>query len=76
MALSAAQCREARALLNWTKERLALESESAPKTVHRFEANTRAPQFATLQRIKQTLAGAGVEFIAENGGTGGVRLRK
>ena len=76
MALSSTQCREARILLCWTKERLALESGIAPKTVNRFESNKRVPQTATLQRIEETLTAAGVEFIPENGGGAGVRLRK
>ena len=76
MAVSAAQCREARTLLNWTKERLALESEVAPATVIRFESGKRTPQTFTLKRIVATLEAAGVEFIAENGGGAGVRLRK
>jgi transcriptional regulator with XRE-family HTH domain len=63
-------------LLGWTKERLALESGAAPTTIVKFEAGKRNPQAATLTRIMETLAAAGVEFIAENGGGAGVRLRK
>jgi hypothetical protein len=67
MIISAAHCRSARDLLGWTKERLALESGAAPKTIVKFEAG---------MRITETLAAAGVEFIPEKGGGAGVRLRK
>ena len=75
LALSATQCQEARVLLCWTLERLALESEIAPATVRRFETSERSPRGATLHRIKATLEAAGVEFIPENGGGAGVRLK-
>jgi hypothetical protein len=41
-----------------------------------FEAGTSEPRKATLQVIRQAFETAGVEFIEENGGGPGVRLRK
>jgi len=73
--LTAIQCQEARILLCWTLECLALEADVAPATVRRFEARERVPRETTLDRIKTTLEEAGVEFILENGGGTGVRLR-
>ena len=45
-------------------------------TVHQFEAGTSEPRRATLQVIRQAFEAAGVEFIDDNGGGPGVRLRK
>ena len=45
-------------------------------TVHQLEAGTSQPRHATLDVIKRAFEGAGVEFIDENGGGPGVRLRK
>jgi hypothetical protein len=45
-------------------------------TVHQLEANTSQPRRATLQAIRRAFETAGVEFIDENGGGPGVRLRK
>ena len=59
MVLCATQCQEARILLHWTLERLALEADIAPATVRRFEARERTPREATLYRIKTTLECAG-----------------
>jgi transcriptional regulator with XRE-family HTH domain len=73
--LDAPQCATARNLLKWSKERLALEAETAPKTIAKFEAGKIIPKSATLMRIAQALELAGVEFTAENGGAV-LRLRK
>ena len=45
-------------------------------TVHQFEAGTSAPRRATIDVIKRAFQEAGVEFIDENGGGPGVRLRR
>ena len=45
-------------------------------TVHQLEAKLSEPRRATLDVIRRTLEAAGVEFIDENGGGPGVRLRK
>jgi hypothetical protein len=45
-------------------------------TVHQLEAGTSEPRRATLQVIRRAFEAAGVEFIDENGGGPGVRLRK
>ena len=44
-------------------------------TIMEFEARKRQPHPDTLTALRTTLEAAGVEFIAENGGGAGVRLR-
>jgi hypothetical protein len=45
-------------------------------TVHQFESAASRPRPATLEVIRRAFEAAGVEFIDENGGGPGVRLRK
>jgi len=63
-------------LLGWSQDRLAGESGVPRSTIARFELATVAPQKRTLAAIRTALEAAGVEFIAENGGGPGVRLRR
>jgi predicted transcriptional regulator len=76
MELSPAQCRAARALVEVSRERLAQEARVAIRTIADFEAGRRKPIHATMEAIQRALESAGVDFIAENGGGAGVRLRK
>ena len=70
------QCRAARALLDWSRERLAESSNVALRTVVDFERGAREPRLVTKEAICRSLEAAGVEFIPDNGGGAGVRLRK
>jgi predicted transcriptional regulator len=70
------QSRAARGLLDWNQQDLAKEAGVGIVTVHQLEAGTSQPRRATLQVIKRAFEKAGVEFIDENGGGPGVRLRK
>ena len=45
-------------------------------TINNVEVGRYAGDPATLQKIEKVLVAAGVEFIDENGGGPGVRLRK
>ena len=74
--INSAQCRAARGLLAWSQQNLADEAGVGIVTVHQFEAGTSEPRRATLQVIRHAFESAGVEFIDENGGGPGVRLRK
>jgi hypothetical protein len=70
--------RAARALLRWEQRQLAEASSVSLPTVKRLEAKpgimvAHAPTTAALIRA---LESAGVEFIDENGGGAGVRLKK
>jgi transcriptional regulator with XRE-family HTH domain len=69
------QCRAARGLLDWSQQRLADEAQVGIVTVRQLEAGVNQPRRATLIVVRQTLEAAGVEFIDENGGGVGVRLR-
>lgn len=73
--VTSAQIRAARGLLNWTVRDLAEKSGVHRNTVTRIETEeTSAGQ--AINAIASALEAAGVEFIAENGGGPGVRLRK
>ena len=74
--ITPAQCLQARKLLHWTPERLACRCESSSTTIRLFEKNERLVSLERLAAIQSALEAAGVEFIPENGGGPGVRLRK
>ena len=76
MSLLPGQLRAARALIGWSQDQLAEASKVAKATIANFEAGKRQPYDRTLEDIRAALESAGVEFIAENGGGAGVRLRK
>jgi transcriptional regulator with XRE-family HTH domain len=75
-AITAGQARAARSLVGWTQDQL-IEATGIPKrTLARFELGDGKPQRRTIDAIRAALEAAGVEFIPENGGGAGVRLRK
>ena len=74
--ITSAQCRAARGLLDWTQQELADRARVGIVTVRQVEAGLTEPRRATLEVVRRALEGAGVEFINENGGGPGVRLRK
>jgi transcriptional regulator with XRE-family HTH domain len=74
--VTAAQCRAARGLLDWSQLELADAAGIGIVTVRQVEAGATEPRRATLVVLRQALEKAGVEFIDENGGGPGVRLRK
>ena len=74
--LTPEQCRAARALLDWSQGDLADQAGVGIVTVRQLEAGAHDPRRATLNVIRRALESAGVEFIDENGGGPGVRLRK
>ena len=74
--ISPEQCRAARALLDWSQDQLSKRASVGIVTVRQLEAGTHEPRRATLDVIRRALEDAGVEFIDENGGGPGVRLRK
>lgn len=74
--ISPAQCRAARALLNWSQDQLETTARVARKTIVDFEREARKPYDRTLEALQSALEAAGVEFIEENGGGPGVRLRR
>jgi hypothetical protein len=76
--LTSSQIRAARALLRWRALDLARESAVGVATIRRAEltdSNT-SMTVANDAAVRRALETAGVEFIDENGGGSGVRLRK
>ncbi len=73
--VTSAQIRAARGLLNWTVRDLADQSGVHRNTVTRIETETTTPGHS-IAAVQGALEKAGVEFIPENGGGAGVRLRK
>ena len=76
MTISSEQCRAARGLLGWSQADLSRASKTATKTIADFERGAREPYARTLDDIRGAFERAGVEFIPENGGGPGLRLRK
>src|ERR1700720_523240 len=76
--LTSAQIRAARALVRWSAEDLAKEAALGLATIRRAEnADAEASMTnANDLAVRRALESAGVEFIDENGGGPGVRLRK
>ena len=66
----------ARAALDWSVKDLAEHAKVGEATIRRFEHERAEPINATANAIRAALEAAGVEFIPENGGGAGVRLRK
>jgi DNA-binding XRE family transcriptional regulator len=76
MPVTKAQVKMARAALDWTVRDLAVAAGLHRNTINNIEVGRYQGDEATLQKIEKILVAAGVEFIAENGGGPGVRLRK
>lgn len=76
--LTAGQMRAARALLRWSAETLAAASGVSVVAIRRTEAKDEPVTMmrANVAAIRSALEAAGIEFIPENGGGPGVRLRK
>ncbi len=74
---SPSQIRAARALVGWSQTEVANAAGLSIPTIKRAEAEggIKVSEDA-LVAIADALKKAGVEFIAENGGGAGVRLRK
>ena len=75
MEITAAQCRMARAALQLGVRDLAALAMVSPNTISRLERGEILFE-STLRIIRNALEVAGVEFISENGGGPGVRLKK
>ena len=76
--LTSAQIRAARALVRWSAEDLARQTSLSVTTIRRAELANEETSMTTANdlAVRRALEVAGVEFIDENGGGPGVRLRK
>ena len=74
--ISPAQMRAARGLLGWSQTKLGAEAGKSLSTIKRYEtaAGAKVSDDAVEKLHRPRMAG--VQFIAENGGGPGVRLRK
>ena len=76
--ITTGQVKAARALLGWSQADLARRSGISEPTIARLESlkGKLGGREGTAGRIRTALEIAGIEFIDENGGGPGVRLRK
>jgi hypothetical protein len=76
--LTSAQIRAARSLIRWSAEDLAGLSSLSIATIRRAELTDDETSMTAANdlAVRRALEAAGVEFIDENGGGPGVRLRK
>jgi transcriptional regulator with XRE-family HTH domain len=76
--ITSAQIRAARALIRWTAEDLAREADLGVATIRRAEATDGPLQItvSNLAAVRRTLESAGIDFIFEDDGGLGVRLRR
>ena len=76
--ITSAQIRAARALLRWSANDLARQSSVGVNTIRRAEVAEKGTRLTAANElaIRRALEAAGVEFIDENGGGPGLRLRK
>jgi predicted transcriptional regulator len=76
--ISVRQMKAARALVAWSQGDLATASGVSEPTIARLESEDGplGGRFETGEKLVAALETAGIEFIVENGGGPGVRLRK
>jgi transcriptional regulator with XRE-family HTH domain len=63
-------------MLGLTQADLAKRAGMSTTGLNNIEKGSADPKASTLKAIRSALEAAGVEFIAENGGGPGVRLRR
>ena len=69
------QCKMARTATGITVRKLGEITGLAFSTINRYE-NTGKANITTINKMKEALESAGVEFIPKNGGGPGVRLKE
>lgn len=70
------QCKAARAMTGLSQDQLAQRSGVAVSTIIPFEQKQRKPYASTVKKLRTALEAAGIDFIEENGGGPGLRMRK
>jgi transcriptional regulator with XRE-family HTH domain len=71
--MTPAQCRAARALIDWSRESLAKASRVGLRTIVDFKRSAREPREVTIAALRTALEAAGVEFT--NGREPGIKLK-
>lgn len=75
--ISASQIRAGRALVGLSQAKLGEAANLSSMTIKRAEGSgSPAPSKEAIAAIRAALEAAGVQFIDENGGGAGVRLKK
>jgi transcriptional regulator with XRE-family HTH domain len=74
MNITAGQMKQARALLAWSQDDIAIACGIDTSTIVNFEFGRQSPKPQTLDDIRATLEAAGVEFATDEAQA--VRLRK
>ncbi len=73
--ITGSQCRAARALIDFSRDRLATSSGVSVQTIVHFERKLDEPTDAEVSALQSALENAGAVFISDNGGGIGVRLK-
>lgn len=74
MTIIPAQCRAARAMLNWSQEELSKKAKVSRATIADFEREVRKPITNNLIAIQKALEEGGIEFISNHESGKGVKL--
>lgn len=74
--ISAAQCRAARAMLNWSQDELATNAQVARATIADFERRERDPVRNNMFSIISAFDARGITFVEEGHEGAGVRLKQ
>lgn len=74
--MKSAQVRMARGALNWSLADLAKASGVHRNTISNFETGRYDMNPENIAKVREALEAAGVQFIEENGGGPGVRLKR
>ncbi len=73
--ITGSQCRAARALVECSRELLAKRSSVNQLIIEQFERKIELPGPAAIAALQSALEDLGADFILENGGGIGVRLK-
>ncbi|UXN66099.1 XRE family transcriptional regulator (plasmid) [Phyllobacterium sp. A18/5-2] len=73
--ITGSQCRAARALIDFSRDRLAISSGIKVETIMNFERKLDEPTHDEVFALQSALENAGAVFISDNGGGIGVRLK-
>jgi ribosome-binding protein aMBF1 (putative translation factor) len=74
--LTPATSKAARSLLGWTQQMLSEKSDVSIAAVKTFESGKRTPMRQNLNAMERAFELAGIQFIDQDNGGPGVRLRQ